>query len=126
MYTGIEHTALAAQDTEKLAQWYVDTFGFEVAYRNQKEPPTFFVKLGSSLLEIIPANDQARVSRENADPGLSHFAVSVNDFDQAVADLADKQIEVTGVREASGGVKVGFVADPEGNSMQVIYRPNPL
>lgn len=126
MYTGIEHTAIAAQDTEKLAQWYVDTFGFSVAYKNQREPPTFFVKLGEGLLELIPANEATRADRENADPGLSHFAISVDDFDAAVANLASKGVEVTGIREASGGVKVGFVADLEGNALQVIYRPNPL
>ena len=126
MYTGIEHTAIAAIDTAALAAWYCDTFGFTIAYQNQKEPPTFFVKLGHGLLEIIPANDTARVARENADPGLSHFAISVNDFDGAVARLADKGIEVTGIREASGGVKVGFVADIENNALQIISRPNPL
>lgn len=126
MYTGIEHTALAAQDTQVLAMWYVETFGFSIAYQNQKDPPTFFVKLGQGLLEIIPANDAERTTRDNADPGLSHFAISVDDFNAAVGKLANKGIEVTGIREASGGVQVGFVADPEGNALQVIYRPNPL
>jgi len=82
--------------------------------------------LGQGLLEIIPANDRPQVTRENADPGLSHFAISVNDFEKAVEMLAAKNIEVTGIREASGGVQVGFVADPEQNALQIIYRPNPL
>lgn len=126
MFTSIEHTAIAAKDTEVLAQWYVDTFGFSIAYKNQKDPPTFFVKLGESLLEIIPASETKRIERENADPGLSHFAISVSDFQSAVNALGQNGIEVTGVREASGGVHVGFVADPEGNALQIIYRPNPL
>lgn len=126
MYLGIEHTAIAASNTTALATWYCDTFGFSVAYKNQKDPPTFFVKLGDGLLEIIPANDTQRSNRENADPGLSHFAISVDDFDTAVAALAKKEIEVTGIREASGGVQVGFVMDPENNALQIIRRPNPL
>ncbi|MFT5367335.1 MAG: glyoxylase I family protein [Candidatus Latescibacterota bacterium] len=126
MYRGIEHTAIAASDTTALTTWYCETFGFSIAYQNQKEPPTFFVKLGQGLLEIIPANDVARVDRDNADPGLSHFAISVDDFEGAVAALAAKGIEVTGIREASGGVQVGFVADPENNALQIIRRPNPL
>ena len=64
--------------------------------------------------------------RSNADLGLSHFAISVDDFDAAVAELASKDVEVTGIREASGGVQVGFVADPENNALQIIRRPNPL
>jgi glyoxylase I family protein len=126
MFTGIEHTAIAATDTVSLAQWYCATFGFSIAYQSQKEPPTFFVKLGQGLLEIIPATETARTSRENADPGLSHFAISVDNFQAAVKRLADKGIEVTGIREASGGVQVGFVKDPEDNALQIILRPNPL
>ena len=125
-YSGVEHVAIAAQDTDALAKWYCDTFGFTVAYKNAKEPPTYFVKLGESLIELIPASESARQSRENADPGLSHLAISVEDFDGAVSDLAGKGVTVGNVREASGGVKVGFMEDPEGNLLQVIMRPEKL
>lgn len=122
-YAGIEHTAIAAADTDALAAWYCETFGFTVAYKNAKEPPTYFVKLGDSLIELIPATDASRQSRVNADPGLSHMAISVGDFDAAVADLSGKDVTVENIREASGGVKVGFLSDPEGNLLQVIQRP---
>lgn len=126
MYAGIEHTAIAARDTTALCHWYCETFGFHVAYDNKKTPPTYFVKLGTGLLELIPAGEAARAERESADPGLSHFAVSVEDFDAAVQDLTGKGVTLENVREASGGVKVGFLKDPEGNLLQIIYRPNPL
>ncbi|MDA0746179.1 MAG: VOC family protein [bacterium] len=126
MYQGIEHTAIAAQDTVALATWYCKVFGFEVVYKNQKDPPTYFVKLGTGLLELIPASDTNPVNRENADPGLSHFAISVQDFDAVEKDLGGKGVVLENVREASGGVKVGFLRDPENNLLQVIVRPNPL
>lgn len=126
MYCGIEHTAIAAQNTMDLCAWYCEVFGFRVVYDNKKSPPTFFIKLGDGLIELIPAGEKARTFRENADPGLSHFAISVSNFDAVLADLEKKKVIVTGVREASGGVKVGFISDPEGNLLQVIHRPNPL
>ena len=126
MYKGIEHAAIAAEDTIALSDWYCTTFGFEVAYKNAKTPPTYFVKLGTGLIELIPAGEAGRVSRGNADPGLSHLAISVDDFDAAATDLFSKGIELENVREASGGVKVGFLEDLEGNLLQVINRPNPL
>ena len=125
-YAGVEHVAIAAQDTDALAKWYCNTFGFTVAYKNAKEPPTYFVKLGESLIELIPASDAGRQSRENADPGLSHVAISVDDFDEALGDLEGKGVTVGNVREAGGGVKVGFLGDPEGNLLQVIMRPERL
>ena len=126
MYTGIEHVAIAAQDTTALCEWYCKTFGFQVVYDNKKAPPTYFVKLGSGLVELIPASDKARIERENTDPGLSHLAISVEGFDAAAADLEAKGVTLENVREASGGVKVGFLKDTEGNLLQVINRPNPL
>ena len=126
MFSGIEHTAIAAQDTTALCPWYCGTFGYEVVYDDKKAPPTYFVKLGSGLLEMIPAGDAPRTDRESADPGLSHLAIAVDDFDAAVSSLAARGVALKNVREASGGVKVGFLDDPEGNLAQIIFRPNPL
>ena len=127
MYRGIEHIAICAEDTEKLAQWYVDTFGFEVCYKNSKTPPTLFVKqLGGSMIEIMPA-DGARPERGDKSPGIAHLAIAVDDFDASYEDLKAKGVNFTGEpKEASGGVKVVFFTDPEGNLIQTIYRPNPL
>ena len=127
MYSCIEHMAIAAKDTAALARWYQDRLGFTVAYDNKKDPPTIFVRLGEgSLLEIIPASQEPRRERKTSDPGMSHFAISVQDFEAVQADLTAKGIEVRDIREASRGVKVGFFEDPEGNLVQVIYRPEPL
>lgn len=127
MYSGIEHFAVAAKDTAKLSHWYRDLLGFTVAYDNKKEPPTFFVRLGAgSMLELIPASEAARQARRTNEPGMSHFAVSVGNFEAAQADLKAKGIELRDVREASRGVKVGYFDDPEGNLVQIIYRPEPL
>ena len=127
MYSGIEHFAVAAKDTARLARWYQDMLGFTVAYDNKKDPPTFFVRLGAgSMLELIPATDAVRGGRKTNDPGMSHFAVSVGNFDAAQADLTAKGIPVRDIRDASRGVKVGYFDDPEGNLIQIIYRPEPL
>ena len=125
-YSGLEHIAIAAKDTDALADWYCKAFGFTVAYKNQRTPPTYFVKLGSSLIELIAAGETPRQARDQTDPGWSHLAVSVDDFDAAVADLKKKGIEVGDIREAGGGVKVGWLKDIEGNLLQIIRRPTPL
>ncbi|MDP6779101.1 MAG: VOC family protein [Candidatus Latescibacteria bacterium] len=126
MYTGIEHTAIAAKDTTALSRWYCDTLGFTIAYDNEKAPPTYFIKLGTGLIEIIPASDSPRAARGDADAGWAHLAVSVDDFDAVVKDLGGKGVLLQNVREAGGGVKVGFFKDPEGNLLQIISRPTPL
>jgi len=128
MFKGIEHVTIAARDTEGLAKWYCDTFGFQVAYKNQKTPPTLFVKLGTgSMIEIVPANDRPPVTHELTDAGLRHLAITTDDFDGDYQALQAKGIKFSGEpRQASGGVRVVYLADPEGNPIHLIYRPNPL
>lgn len=127
MFGGLEHVAICAKDTEALAQWYCDVLGFEVCYKNTKEPPAFFVKQpGGSMLEIMPAKGP-RPARADTDEGLAHLAVGVADFDAAYNALKAKGVSFTGdPKEASGGVRVVFFTDIEGNLIQIIYRPNPL
>ena len=53
MFIGIEHTAIASPNPEKLAQWYVDHLGF---YINYSYSGNYFVKApNGSVLEIIPS-----------------------------------------------------------------------
>ena len=128
MFKGIEHVTIAARDTEGLAGWYCDTFGFTVAYKNKKEPPTFFVKLGSaSMIEIVPANDSEPCGHGLTDAGLRHLAVTSDDFDDDHARLQEAGVNFADEpKEASGGVRVVYFTDPEGNPIHLIYRPNPL
>jgi glyoxylase I family protein len=127
MYTGIEHVAVAAKDTEGLCSWYQTVLEVSIAYDNKKSPPTYFVRLGSgSLIEILPAGEGTPTLKGTNDPGINHIAIAVGEFEKAVEDLEAKGVTMENIREASGGVKVGFFRDPEGTLLQIIYRPNPL
>jgi catechol 2,3-dioxygenase-like lactoylglutathione lyase family enzyme len=66
------------------------------------------------------------VSRENNDPGLTHVALSVADFEAAVAHLQANGVAFEGEVKVSGEVKAHFFRDPEGNLLHVICRPRPL
>jgi glyoxylase I family protein len=128
MLKGIEHVAIAAKDTDALSKWYCDVLDFSVAYKNAKTPATYFVRGAcGSMIEIIPANDASPVVHDEKDAGLRHLAITVDDFDAAYADLKTKGVSFTAApKEASGGVKLVFFTDPEGNLLHLIYRPNPL
>lgn len=128
MFSGVEHFAIAAKNTDLLSKWYCDNLGFRVAYKNEKTPRTYFVKSeGGSMIEIIPSNDKARERQELADLGLRHLAISVTDFEKAYSYLKEKQVKFLGEpKEDSGGVKVVYFMDPEDNIIHIIYRPNPL
>ena len=62
MFQGVEHTAIASPNPEKLANWYVDHLGF---YINFAYAGNFFVKApNGSILEIIPAEGSRRPAED--------------------------------------------------------------
>src|SRR5512140_2112980 len=116
MFTAFEHTGIASPDHKKLAQWYVEIFGFAIVY--QSAGATFVKAPNGSMIEIIAAEGD-RVELAMKQPGLRHVALTVDDFD---ADLA--RIRAAGVKFLSEpvdakGNKLVFFTDPEGNILHL-------
>lgn len=127
MFGELEHVAIAAQDTERLANWYMEVLGYELGYRDPKTGTYFIKRGGKSMLEITPANTQLRAKRGMKDPGISHLAIWVDDFDHSHSALAAKGVKfVSEVDEEKGVKKVIFFEDPEGNLLHLMYRPRPV
>lgn len=123
LFTGLEHTAIAAHSPGELAQWYVNTLGFVI---NFEYDGNYFVKVpNGAMLEIIPAQGEA-LSAAPKTPGLRHLAVSVADFDAAHADLVAKGVHLAGEPIAVKGNRLLFFTDIEGNLLHLIAREKPL
>jgi hypothetical protein len=111
LFEGIEHTCLypGSDLSPQVAQWYHDLFGFKV----EEGPGSFFVHgSGPGRLEISkePAGERP------------HFAIRVADFEQAVAALRARGVELeeTIHRPAS---KLVFLkpSDPAGCRVHLIW-----
>ena len=128
MIRAIEHMAIAAKETGKLAQWYCDTLGFKVVVEGGPTG-TWFVgpQEGQAVIEIIAANDTSYHQRARNDPGWSHLAFTVTDFDAMVAGLRARNVPFDGEpRGMTGEQRLAFFFDPEGNCLQIVERPKPL
>ena len=127
MIRSIEHIAIVAADSGTLARWYCDVLGFEMILENE-ESLTYFVRLpGGGILEFLSSNDRAPAVCAADDAGIRHIALKVDDFDSACRMLEDRGAVFVGpYRETSAGTRFNFVADPEGNLLQIVYRPDPL
>lgn len=121
--TGIDHPAVAAEDVDRLAEWYCDVLGYEKVHRHEK--PVWILRAADgTLLEIMPRDETARPERTTWTPGWSHLALRVADFEAAVAHLDAKGISWTSDEmPAIGGGRVRNFADPEGNMLQILERP---
>jgi catechol 2,3-dioxygenase-like lactoylglutathione lyase family enzyme len=125
MVAGIEHTAIASPDTERLAHWYVDTLGFVINYQSPSSG-TYFVKApNGSMLEIIRAEGE-RASQTMKSPGIRHLALTVSDFGEAYGRLKEKNVSFLGEASAAKGVQTVFFTDPDGNILHLIQREDPL
>jgi catechol 2,3-dioxygenase-like lactoylglutathione lyase family enzyme len=80
----IRHIALGAIDTEKAAQFYVQTFGMQIVHRHPgkriKGRDAFYVSDGHLNLAILPAG-------EGRPAGINHFGFQVDNM-EATSDLA--------------------------------------
>jgi glyoxylase I family protein len=123
LFKGLEHTAIASPNPEKLAQWYVDNLSFNINYRYGGN---VFVKApNGAMLEIIPSEGD-RAPQKMKDPGIRHLAVTVDDFDVAKQDLAKKGVKlITDTMNLNGNLLV-FFEDGDGNYVHLIKRPQPL
>jgi len=126
MFQGLEHTAIATANPEKLAQWYVDYLGFHI---NFSYAGNFFVKApNGSMLELIPAEAEMKPQTvaNFKNPGIRHLAIAVDDFDAAHAQLKGKGVLFLGEPINNQGNRLAFFNDGDGNILHLISRLKPL
>jgi len=126
MMTGIEHIGLMAKSPEKLAQWYIDTLEFREIFRTEGDNPIVFIAgTQSGILEFIPYPETFDIP-DDKDRSL-HFAISVENFEAAVETLERAGVQFPDPPfDLFHGGKTVFFQDPEGNWLQIVYRPTPL
>jgi glyoxylase I family protein len=123
MIQGIEHTAIASPDPQKLAQWYVEHLDFVINYNSGR---TVFVKAQNGFMLEIITSEGARGPQTMKDPGLRHLAIAVKDFDDVYNRLKSQGVRFEGEPLATKGNKVVFFSDPDGNYLHLLERETAL
>ena len=124
MFKGLEHTAIASPNPQRLAQWYVDHLDFVI---NFTYDGNYFVraKNGQGVLEIIPSEGE-RAPQKMKDPGIRHLAILVDDFDAAKNHLEGLGIKFVTEPINNQGNRLVFFTDADGNLVHLIHRAKPL
>lgn len=129
LFTGIEHVAIAARDSEKLAAWYSQHLDFKLTAsvdNGPGKPKTCFIQLNGNFIEVMPGVKELP-QRDNTDHGISHVAIIVSDFNAAVQKIdATGSPRDGGERAGPWGSRIQFYRDPEGNLFHLLWRPKPL
>lgn len=120
--TGVDHIAVAAEDVDALATWYCNVLGYTKYYRHDK-PVWILQAPDTSILEIMPKDENRRPKRSTWTPGWSHLALRVNNIQEAIDYLDTMNVNWGGeLTEAIGGGLVRSFYDPEGNMLQIVER----
>lgn len=123
MFTGIEHFAIASPNPKRLADWYVSHLEFEI---NFEYAGNYFIEAkNGGLIEIIPAEGERPASGLRT-PGMRHVAITVDDFDAAYGQLQAQGVTFEGDPYRSGGNRLVFFSDADGNLVHLIKREKPL
>lgn len=120
-----EHIGIYASDSIGLSKWYIENLGFKVINTLEKEgrPPIYFLKGdGGLVLEVLPTK-LSKGKRELSSPGFSHVGLVVDDFVKTEMTLKDRGINLDNVRKTSNGWTIAYFKDPEGNQLELVYRP---
>lgn len=126
MVKGIEHTAIASPDPEKLADWYVKVLGFRINYQSKNSRTVFIKAENGSMIEIIEAGRAAQGEVQMNDPGIRHLALTVDDFPKAYEELKKHEVKFLNEPVEKGGNSLVFFADPDGNILHLLHRQTPM
>ncbi len=136
----IDHVAIAAENTEAMAKWYERVLGLvthAVAGPNPPQtqkvymigPPAANGSAGpegimqGTMIEVMPRNDTPRHNRNSHEPGISHVAWYVKDFDATLAHLREHKVKfLSEIIPAIAGGRIISFEDCEGNMTQIVER----
>jgi glyoxylase I family protein len=126
MVKGIEHTAIASPDPERLAQWYVDHLQFQINYRSSNSRTHFVKAADGSMIEIIESKGAAAAPSGMKDPGIRHMALTVTDFEGEYRRLKQLGVAFLSEPQTVAGNSTAFFTDCDGNILHLLHREKPL
>jgi glyoxylase I family protein len=126
MIKGIEHTAIASPNPQRLAQWYIERLGFVNNFGTPDGKILFLKAPDGSMIEVIEASGAAAQPAQLKDPGIRHLALAVGDFDAAYASLQAAGISFLLPKTTVSGNTTAFFTDCDGNILHLLHREKPL
>jgi catechol 2,3-dioxygenase-like lactoylglutathione lyase family enzyme len=110
----IRHIAIFADDTDEMAQFYVDVFEMDVVHRSPKGSGAVFLSDGYITVAVLPHDANGQAVR-----GLNHFGFKVDNNVEIGARIARKGLRAPTKRPADRPYAEQRALDPEGNMFDI-------
>jgi len=124
---GLRHLALRVRDIAKARSFYEGLLGMKVVW--EPDPDNVYLSSGCDNLALhqIPREEQAQFQTGTGQP-LDHFGFIVKNPDAAssifqMMQQASVKIVKPLKTHRDGSVSF-YMADPDGNVIQILYEPN--
>jgi catechol 2,3-dioxygenase-like lactoylglutathione lyase family enzyme len=132
MFTRMDHVGISVKDMEKAIEFYRDVIGMEISLDREFDAPLaqitglenarariVHMRLGESVIELFdykhPQGRDPRPDHKQADYGLIHLGLMVEDFQKTYQDLKAKGVQFLGEPvEIRPGVFVAYFRGAEG------------
>ena len=119
------HTRMRVSDMDQTIRFYRDVLGLEVLERKTSPRGSHlaFLKVPNSeeLIELasFPPSGPVTVQED-----LVHLAFEVDNLDETMRELHDKQVKITdGPTRSASGSRFIFIDAPDGYEIELIERP---
>jgi catechol 2,3-dioxygenase-like lactoylglutathione lyase family enzyme len=123
----IDHIAITVQDLERSVAFYRDLLGCEVLgqlFLDEGTLKLVFLRSGSACLELFEYRGHDAVTAvdvEHTLGGYKHLAFQTDDVDGLAAKLEAAGVVFTlEPTDATGGVRLAFFRDPDGNELEIV------
>jgi glyoxylase I family protein len=119
----VSHVSLTVTDLERAKAFYRDVLGLEEIPRPDFGFPGAWYALGGGLSLHLSVKDEMPlrpVDRGRFDTRDPHFALAVEDADDAYARLRAGNLAFYDFAETPTGLRQRFVRDPDGNMIEII------
>lgn len=123
MFKRIDHVEIIPSDFEKTLQFYTEILGFKMGERISIDMPPLteiaYLKLGDTMIEVISVINPEPGPSTPYHMGYWGIAIEVENMDEAVAYLKNKDIEI-----AWGPISLGTsiraeIRDPDGYTIEL-------
>jgi glyoxylase I family protein len=107
---GVHHVAICVADVQEGLAFYRDVLGMTQLPRPDLGPG-YWLDAGGQQIHLMESDTQP--------PGANHFAIRVDDMDDAVTSLQAHGVEVHRVPLIAGAGYQAFLHDPFGNLLEL-------
>ena len=123
----MDHIAITVQDLERSVAFYRDLLGFDVLGQRLLDDGSItlvFLRSKGACLELFEYRGQdAHTATDvpNTTGGYKHVALQTDDVDALAAKLKAAGVPFhLDPLDATGGVRLAFFRDPDGNELEIV------